>query len=310
MAYDNLVSLTPHIHLILGPTNIGVITHHTKIYIIDSGGNDRDGEHILSCLQEHFPDKKLFAIINTHSNADHSGGNAWLKEKTDCEIWATRGERAFIENPILEPALFWGAFPFTEIRKFYFEGKQSLVTRLLDSEENIELTKQLTLQCIPLPGHFINMIGIQVIDHNHDSICTFLGDGIFGLQMLDKFPIPYTFDVIQFKNTLDFISTIDSDYYVPSHGAMVVSRAEIGRLVQVNKKIIGKVENVLLQILEKPLSLEKILDKVAEKYNFNYSYSQYVLISSTIKSFLSSLYTRKLIHWFFKNNTMFLEIIT
>lgn len=308
MPYDNLVSITPHIHLILGATNIGVITHHNKIYLIDSGGNDRDGEHIFRCLQDHFPDKRLFAIINTHSNADHSGGNAWLKEKTDCEIWATRGERAFIENPILEPALFWGGFPFTEIRKFYFEGKQSLVTKLLEPNENIEISKQLTIRCIPLPGHFINMIGIQVTDHKDDQICTFLGDGIFGVQMLDKFPIPYTFDVIQFKNTLDFISTIDSDFYVPSHGTMVVSRSEIGRLVQVNKKIIVNVENVLLQILEKPLSLEKILEKVAEKYNFNYSYSQYVLISSTIKSFLSSLYTRKLIHWFFEKNSMLWQI--
>jgi glyoxylase-like metal-dependent hydrolase (beta-lactamase superfamily II) len=74
-------------HYIPAPTNIGLYVRDQSVTLIDSG-NDRDaGRKIL----KHIESKgwTLERIVNTHSNADHIGGNALLQRRTGC-----RGMRA------------------------------------------------------------------------------------------------------------------------------------------------------------------------------------------------------------------------
>lgn len=47
---------------------------------------------------------RLVAIYNTHSNADHIGGNKYLQSQTGCRIYASGIECDFTRHPILEPS--------------------------------------------------------------------------------------------------------------------------------------------------------------------------------------------------------------
>lgn len=47
---------------------------------------------------------RLVAIYNTHSNADHIGGNKYLQSQTGCRIYASGIEYDFTRHPILEPS--------------------------------------------------------------------------------------------------------------------------------------------------------------------------------------------------------------
>ena len=82
-----LIQIGEKTYYIKNPTNIGVYkVDENNVYIIDSG-NDKDaGKKILKIIEEN--NWKIKGIINTHSNADHIGGNKVIQDRTGCEILA------------------------------------------------------------------------------------------------------------------------------------------------------------------------------------------------------------------------------
>lgn len=96
-----LINIVKNTWYIRSPANIGIYkVTNDEIVLIDSG-NDKDAARkVLSVIQPN--NWKLTMIINTHSNADHIGGNSYLKEKTNCDIAVTRLESAFMADPMLE----------------------------------------------------------------------------------------------------------------------------------------------------------------------------------------------------------------
>jgi len=105
----NLQKIASNTYLIPAPANIGVYVQDEQAILIDSGNDKEAGRQILKLLNE--KNWKVKLIINTHSNADHIGGNAFIQNKTECLIAATRIEAAFIQDPILEPSFLYGGFP-------------------------------------------------------------------------------------------------------------------------------------------------------------------------------------------------------
>ena len=83
-------------YYIKNPTNIGIFKlDEENVCIIDSG-NDKDaGKKILKIIDEQ--GWKVKVIINTHSNADHIGGNKVIQDRTNCEILSYGIEKSFIE---------------------------------------------------------------------------------------------------------------------------------------------------------------------------------------------------------------------
>ena len=114
------IQLSKSVYCLVGHTNIGIIEDEKNIILIDSGLNRENATRIDKIIQDNF-NKKIGTIINTHSNADHAGGNKYFFEKYNCKILSTKKESAFLENPYLESAILWGAHPFDKIRTSYFE---------------------------------------------------------------------------------------------------------------------------------------------------------------------------------------------
>ncbi|HDQ92652.1 MAG TPA: MBL fold metallo-hydrolase, partial [Synergistetes bacterium] len=63
-----------------GPTNLGVFASGKRAVLIDSGNDESMGRKILGALGEQ--GWELEMILNTHSNADHVGGNAFIQKRT------------------------------------------------------------------------------------------------------------------------------------------------------------------------------------------------------------------------------------
>ena len=82
------------------PAKIGIYkVNDSEVYLIDSG-NDKDaGRKVRKILSEN--GWNLKGIINTHSNADHIGGNKYLQQQTGCKIFADGIEAAMRDFIIL-----------------------------------------------------------------------------------------------------------------------------------------------------------------------------------------------------------------
>lgn len=93
---------------ISGRLSIGVyVAPNNKAILIDSGIDKDTAKSVAQALQAH--QLKVAAIINTHSHADHCGGNAYFQKlDPSIKIYATKYEKAFIEMPHMEPSCFSG----------------------------------------------------------------------------------------------------------------------------------------------------------------------------------------------------------
>ncbi len=282
-----------------GPTNVGLYVDGTSVTLIDSG-NDKDaGRKILKALGE--KGWTLKTIVNTHSNADHIGANNYLQGMTGCEIWATAGEAAFIERPSLEGSLLWGGFPFGELRSKFFQAKPSKVTRIVAARQGAApwgdaLAGAGGLSFMPLPGHFIEMMGVLTPDG-----ILFLGDSLFGEKVLEKHKIPFIYDVRAFKESLDALLAVEASLFVPSHGEVCGS---IETLVGANRAKVEAIEAAIVQILGDPATFEEVLGQLCSLYEISLDYASCALDGSTLRSFLSYLKDEGAIDYRFEGTRM------
>jgi glyoxylase-like metal-dependent hydrolase (beta-lactamase superfamily II) len=297
------IQLSKSVFCLVGHTNIGIIENENTIILIDSGLNRDNAIIIDKIIQENF-NKKIGTIINTHSNADHAGGNKYFFEKYNCKILTTKKESAFLENPYLESAIIWGGHPFDKIRTSYFECESSTVTDFINEDSIIELNTKAKISFVSLPGHFIDMIGISILDSDNKKTI-FLGDSIFGAQMIQKYSISYMMQISEFINTLDKISKIESDFYIPSHSTIITSQEELQRLVKMNKNEILNIQIFLLELCKSQMQNDDILAKVFETYHIRTTPSQLVLIGSTIKNHLTDLYINNKIEMICNDGRMY-----
>lgn len=283
-----LIQVGKKTYYIKNPTNIGIYKiDEENIFIIDSG-NDKDaGKKILKIIDE--KGWKVRGIINTHSNADHIGGNKIIQDRTKCKIFTYGIEKSFTENPILESSFLYGGYPFKDLKNKFLFAKESNV-------ENIENNLPQGLEYINLKGHFFDMIGIKTSDNVY-----FLADSLFSKETIEKYHLFFIYDIKEYLNTLDILRTLNGNLYIPSH---CLATENINDLIELNKNKIYEILNRITEICKNEKTFEEILQEIFNFYNLTMNPNQYVLIGSTIKSYLAYLYDNEKISYEFKNNKM------
>ncbi|MFB0920805.1 MAG: MBL fold metallo-hydrolase [Oscillospiraceae bacterium] len=269
-----LVQVGPQSYYIMSPAKIGIYKpNETDVYLIDSG-NDKDaGRKVRKILDE--KGWKLKAIINTHSNADHIGGNRYLQQQYGCPIYAKGIEVDFTRHPVLEPSFLYGAYPLKELRHKFLLAEESEVSDITDRSFPQEL------EVIPLQGHFFDMIGIRTPD---DTV--FLADCISSRETLEKYRIAFIYDVVAYLETLDRVEEMEGRIFVPAHAEAAL---DIKELIEFNRAQVYEVADRILSICETPQMTENILKQIFDGYNLTMNYEQYVLVGSTLRSYLSWL---------------------
>lgn len=303
-----VINISDCIYYISGPTNIGIIEEQlsdtkSNLYMIDSGCNTEDGKRIFTEITEYFSQKDITikAIINTHSHADHCGANNYIQQKTNCEIWITENEQGSLINPFLQPIISWGGNPLPEINSSYYVAKKTVPNKIINTNEKLTLNNGIKLSFINLPGHYFEMIGI--LCENDNKKILFASDGIFGRKNIGKYWIPFLYDVKEFKNSLDTISSLNADFCIPGHGEPT---SQIEETVELNKIAIISNEQCILEALKhKNQTQEDILKYVADKNEINLHIAQYMLIGCTIKAYLTFLYNEGKISYHIKENKMY-----
>ncbi len=268
-----LIQVGDRTYYIKNPTNIGIYRVDEENVILIDSGNDKDaGKKILKLVEgQGF---KVQGIINTHSHADHIGGNRLIQERTGCEIYAPGVERCFVEYPVLEPTFLYGGYPFGDLRNKFLMAKESRVRDMADGLPG-------GLEYFPLGGHSFDMIGVRTPDG-----VVFLADALCSAETIQKYHLFFLYDVRAHLDTLQRLGELQGKLFIPSH---CEATEDLGPLLALN---IGKVQEIMETVREccgDGAGFEEILAAVFEHYALTMNTNQYVLVGSTVKSYLSCL---------------------
>lgn len=306
---------SPSLGVFLMSTNVGIIAVDStekkglkEIYLIDSGPNPKGADKIFNALKEEFSDFTIKAVINTHSHADHCGANRRLSELSGCEIWATYHEKPGIEHPLSQTSIAYGGYPLPEYKTPYHLAEPSKVARVIESNSVFNFSPDISAECILLPGHYFEMIGILCTTKTVDGTkkVFFTADGIFSKDVLSQYWIPYTYDIGKFKEGLSIINETKADFFVTSHGEIYT---EISALFEFNMMCVVQNEITILSFLKDgPKTHEEILKHITDINDIQMRLSQFMLVGSTLRSYLTYLYETKKITWTFKDNRMFWKL--
>ena len=283
-----LIQVGEKTYYIKNPTNIGIYKLDSEnVFLIDTG-NDKDaGRKILKIVNEQGWNIK--GIINTHSNADHIGGNKFIQDRTNCNIYSYNIEKSFTEYPILESSFLYGGYPFKDLRNKFLLAKNSNVI-------NINNNLPDGLEYFPLKGHFFDMIGIKTSDN-----ILFLADSLFSEETITKYHLFFIYDVKEYLNTLENLNNLKATLFIPSH---CEATKNIDSLIEINRNKVNEIVETIYGFCENEITFEEILKCIFDKYSLIMNTNQYVLIGSTIKSYLSYLYDENKISYEFKDNKM------
>lgn len=236
-----LVQVSEKCYYINCPAKIGVyVADGENVYLVDSG-NDKDaGRKVRQILEKN--GWHLAAILNTHSNADHIGGNKYLQGQTGCKVYSGGIETAFTKYTVLEPSFLYGGYPCKDLRHKFLMAQESDVADFSDESFPKEV------EVIPLPGHFFDMVGFRMPDN-----VVFLADCISSRETLDKYAVSFIYDVGAYLETLDKVEQMEAAMFVPAHAEASV---DVKELVRYNRDKVHEVADRILSICGEPMVLE------------------------------------------------------
>ncbi len=271
-----LIQVSGNCYYVQSPAKIGLVkTGETSACLIDSG-NDKDaGKKVCRILEEKgWP---LSAVYNTHSHADHIGGNRYLQARTGCRIYAPGIERDFTEHPYLEPFGLFGGNPPKDLRHKFLMAQESDVLPLTADvlPEGWEI--------IPLPGHSFDMAGFRTPDN-----IVYLADCLSGRETIDKYRISYLVDPQAYIETLKKVQTMDAALFIPAH-TEPLDTASLRELAQYNIDTVNEIADRILEICKEPSSPETVLKALFDGYGLVMNFEQYALVGSTVRSYLAWL---------------------
>ena len=284
-----LIQVSEQSYYIQSPAKIGLVKlNEQDVCLIDSG-NDKDaGRKVRQILDAN--GWRLTAIYNTHSNADHIGGNKYLQGQTGCKIYALGIDCAFTRHPILEPSFLYGGYPCKDLRHKFLMAQES------DAQELTQESLPEGFEIIPLPGHFFDMVGFRTPDD-----VVYLADCLSSRETLDKYQIGFIYDVAAYLNTLEMVKSLRTNMFIPAHAA---ASEDIVDLAQYNIDKVLEIADKITGICREPLCFEAILQKLFANYGLTMNFEQYVLVGSTVRSYLAWLKDNGRLNAVFENNML------
>ena len=289
-----LVQLTEHCYYFESPAKVGLVRlNETDVVLIDGGSYKDSARKFLRQLQAN--GWRLLAVYNTHSHADHIGGNRYLREQTGCKIYAPEAECAFVRFPELEPALLYGGNPPPDLRHKFLMSPAS---------DALALTPDVLpegLETIDLKGHFLGMVGFRAPEN-----VVYLADCLASDMTIEKYKIPFVYNVAQYLQTLETVKTMEASFFVPAHAEVC---GEIAPLAERNIAAVYETADLLTELCASPIGFDRLLQRVFETYGLSMTFEQHALVGSTLRSYLTWLINEGRVRAVIEDNMLLWETL-
>lgn len=272
------------------PVKVGVYNYSgNDVVIIDSGSSNSYGKRILKMVRD--KGFNITAIFNTHCHADHVGGNAYIQKETGCKIYCPEIDCQAVNFPILNQILLTGSYPLKELNNKLFLAEES------NAEPLSEDILPDGLEIIDLKGHSLGMVGFKTRDDAY-----FLADALVSEETLEKYIITYLISPADYLNSLKFIETLPKGIYIPAHAN---ETDNIKPLVKVNRNYVNKTIETILNFCKLQKSFEEVVAYIFSQNSVEFNVSQFELVGSTIRSYLSYLEAQEKLELVIENNILY-----
>lgn len=154
-------------------------------------------------------------------------------------------------------------------------------------------------EIIDLPGHFFDMVGFRTPDN-----VIYLADCLSSRETLDKYRIGFIYDVAAYIKTLEKVKTLEAQMFVPAHAE---ASSDVTELAQYNIDKVYEIAEDIVRICAEPACFEDILKRLFDEYSLTMDFEQYVLVGSTVRSYLSWLKDTGRISAVFEDNMLLWE---
>lgn len=286
--YDT-VKLGDGTYYLESPSRMGIYTPDGKnAYAVDSGNSETSAKKLLAAVGS--LGLELKAVFNTHSHADHDGGNALCQKRTGCKIYAPTIENYFVNAPTLEPVCLFGGFAPKKLLHSFFTAAPSICEPLSAS------VLPDGLEVIQLPGHYFEHVGYKTRDG-----VVFLGDSLVSESTIEKYGITFNYDIEASLSSLEKLKTLDGRLFVPSHAEPT---ADIKPLADKNIKAINDVIAFVTRSLAEPKCFDDFLRDAFVHFDIEMNDAQFALLGFTLRSYLIFCENRGIVSHFFADNRM------
>lgn len=285
----SFVPLTDHAHArtyyLPAKVNIGAIVYQGEAVIIDSGLDAQAGKRI--CRQVREVGWRVVAVLNTHTHADHIGGNGTIAEQFQAKVFTPDLEQDFARYPTYEPYfLVGGAAPWQDVNNKFLLAPESPVTGGLKPGPFPwpGTDGGPTLEIVALPGHSPDHIGVA------SEGVLFSGDAFIGLDVLNAHGIPFNVDMERFFNSLSRIQESDFSTVVPCHGEPL-TKEQLGEVLEANRRKVMELIEHVCDLLAEPRELETVIALLCNRLDKPIaSVGSFFLYRTAILAYLSYLH--------------------
>ena len=266
-------------------TQVGVyLFPDNTCLLIDSGPAAQAGA-IRHIIEE--AGYRAAVIINTHSHADHCGGNREFQQHHRSMVYASPLSAPFIKLPVLQPVSLFSSSPPNFLRNKYTMPPASNVD--FTAESSLIINEQV-FHVIDLEGHSPGHIGIRTPDD-----VLFAGDSLLPAEALAVFPFLYLFDAARQLETLEKLSQEQYKKLFISHRGYI---ADPKSLIEENKDVLENIFKLAISFTEQAKTREEITSYLIEELKLPFNHNQYYLLQSSVAACLSYLCNKKKIRSF------------
>lgn len=293
------IELKEGIGYIVSSTNIGVLIDNQEALIIDTGLDKRSSNLVMKFLEKN--NFILKYILNTHAHSDHTGGNYYLQEETNCKIITPELEDYFVENQFLKPYyIYSGSNTPKQLKNKFMQSNDSKVFKTMDKGDIFKFGN-FEIKAINLNGHTYNHLGYLV-----DEVL-FSGDTVIGENRLKKTKMSYYVDVENLLNSFNTLEYLNYKYIVPSHGESSEKNMD---LINLNREKVAIINRLIIDNTVDEINEEDLFSKVFTELGMNIrTTTEFFLMKPTLMAHISYLNDKNKIKIFVKNNKIYYKAV-
>ena len=157
-------------------------------------------------------------------------------------------------------------------------------------------------EMLRLDGHSFSMTAIRTADE-----VWFLADCLASETGIEKYHVSFLYDVDGYLKSLEMVKALKGTLFIPAHAD---ATENIAPLAQRNIDKVMEIIGLLKAMCLEPASLEELQKRIFDHYDLAMDFNQYVLVGSTLRSYLSYLHDKKEMEVVFEGNRLLFQTVT